>query len=217
MRDEHERSAELAVNALKLVLELLTQVLVERRQWLVEQQDLGIEHQRPGDRDALLLSAGKGIRALVAMLGQAHDVEHLRNPAPPFTARVPAYAQGEIDVIGNAEMRKQRVALEHHPEIAVLRRAAGDVRIAVKDAPGRGHREPGDGHQQRSLARAGRPKQREELAGADVQGDVAQGLEAAEALANFDGAELRSRCLPVRIPGAGRGLIHQYFLQDERR
>ena len=53
-----------------LELHLLAQRLVERAQRLVEQHDRRLEHHRAGQRDALLLPAGKLRRAAVAEPGR---------------------------------------------------------------------------------------------------------------------------------------------------
>ena len=54
---------------------------VERRQRLVEQQRTRLEHQRAGERDALLLAAGELARQPVAETGEVDQLQHrLRTP-----------------------------------------------------------------------------------------------------------------------------------------
>ena len=53
----HERDADLGLDALELDLELAAKLEVERTERLVEQQHVGPVHERPGQRDALLLAA----------------------------------------------------------------------------------------------------------------------------------------------------------------
>jgi hypothetical protein len=55
---DHGR-AELGLQALDLDLHVLAQLLVERAERLVHQKCTRIEHQCPGQRDALLLTAGE--------------------------------------------------------------------------------------------------------------------------------------------------------------
>ena len=62
MRDEDERDAELALQVLELDLDLLAELLVEGPERLVEQQHLGLEGERPGERDPLPLAAGELVR-----------------------------------------------------------------------------------------------------------------------------------------------------------
>jgi len=61
-------------------------------------------------------------------------------------------------------VREQRVALEHHPDVAPVRRHILDRPAGQADlAPGR-HLEAGQHHQGRGLAGAGRTEQGQELA-----------------------------------------------------
>ena len=57
MGDVDERDADLALDAHQLELHLLAELEVERAERLVEQQHRGLVHERPGERDALLLAA----------------------------------------------------------------------------------------------------------------------------------------------------------------
>ena len=57
--DVDEGDADLVLDALELDLHLLAELQVERAQRLVQQQHPRVHHQRPGQRDALLLAAGE--------------------------------------------------------------------------------------------------------------------------------------------------------------
>ena len=66
-------------------------------------------------------------------------------------------------------VRVERVALEHHGDVAVARVGRGDV-LAVDEHAARGRRvEAGQNPQRRALARAGWTQQRKELAGLDLE------------------------------------------------
>ena len=52
----------------------------ERRQRLVEQQEVGLEHQRAGDRDPLLLAAGQLVVAGAPQARQAHQLQIALDP-----------------------------------------------------------------------------------------------------------------------------------------
>ncbi len=78
-------------------------------------------------------------------------------------------------------MRKQRVALEHRAHRARLRRPAGQILAVEQDAAAVRQIEAGDHAQQRRLAAAGGPEQREEFAGLDGEAHVVDGGEVAEA------------------------------------
>ena len=85
-----------------------------------------------------------------------------------------AHLERKGDVARHGEVRKQRIALEHHAEVALVRRQVLD-RLAVQQdaAAGRRH-EARDRHQHRGLARARRSEQRQELATRDAQRHVVQ-------------------------------------------
>ena len=59
MGDVDERDPERLLDALELDLQVHAQARVERAQRLVEQQHRRLEHERAGQRDALLLAAGE--------------------------------------------------------------------------------------------------------------------------------------------------------------
>ena len=58
VRDQHRRGLGLHEDALQLLAHEQRHLVVERRERLVEEQDLRLDHQRPHDRDKLLLPAG---------------------------------------------------------------------------------------------------------------------------------------------------------------
>ena len=80
--------------------------------------------------------------------------------------------------------------LEDEADAALADAVVGGVRAVEVDRARIGRLEAGDDAQQRGLARARRPEQRDQLAGVDVQIDVVDRGEGAEApadVANFDG------------------------------
>ena len=90
--DQHEGDADRLLQAAQLDLHLLAQLLVERRQRLVEQQHLRPHHQRAGQRDALALAAGQLVRAALAEPGQRHLRQRLLDAAPFLRRAEPAAA-----------------------------------------------------------------------------------------------------------------------------
>ena len=87
VRDVDHRDAEPLVQADELVLHALAQLLVERAERLVEQDQLRLEHERAGERHALLLSAGELRRPARAEAAELDHVERRfdpprRSPAP---------------------------------------------------------------------------------------------------------------------------------------
>ncbi len=71
-------------------------------------------------------------------------------------------------------VRIERVALEHHGDVAVTRIGRGDVLVVDQHTAGGRRVEAGENAQRGALARAGRAEQGEELARLDVEIDALQ-------------------------------------------
>ena len=166
---------------------------VERRERLVEQQQLRGSRERAGQSDALLLAARELDRVFLALLGQADEREQLFD-APVDLGRWPtAVDQAIADIVGDRQVREQRIGLEDDAEIALGRARMGDVTPAHLDAAAVLQVEAGDCAQQGGLAAARRAEEADELAAMDVEIDAAQGLEGAEALGELADRDKRSR------------------------
>ena len=95
----------------------------------------------------------------------------------------PAIAQRVADVLAHGHVREQRDVLEHHGDVALLRGQRRHVGVAEPDAA-RGRRlESGDHPERGRLAAAGRAHEGEELALADLQREIAHGVDGAGAAA----------------------------------
>ena len=90
-------------------------------------------------------------------------------------------------------MREQRVGLEHQVERPPVRRDGRDVGAVEQDAARVRRLEAGEHAEQRGLAAAGGPEQREELVLADVERDAVDGGRPAEALGDAVDREQRAR------------------------
>ena len=109
--------------------------------------------------------------------------------------RARPHPQPERHVLEHRHVTEQGVVLEDESDTPVARAAGGRVLAGQQHRSGIAVVQAGDNPQQRRLARAGRPEQRHELAGGDLQADVVQRDEAAEALryaADFDTHSLDS-------------------------
>ena len=96
------------------------------------------------------------------------------DPRLDLGLRLAEHLQPEADIVADRHMRKQRVVLEDGIDRPLERRQRRDVLAIEQDfALGR-IVEAGDQPQQRGLAAAGRPKQREELVFADGDGDIVE-------------------------------------------
>ena len=95
------------------------QVRVERRERLVQQHELGLDGQRPGQRDALLLAAGQLMRVALAQPGQARPTSSsspMRGPR-----RWPA-GSPKPTLAATRQVREQAAFLRHVADPAPLGR-----------------------------------------------------------------------------------------------
>src|SRR3989449_1055494 len=140
---------------------------------LVRPHDRGVVHERPSDRDALLLS-----RAQLGRLVVRPSVEfHGRHEGERFPAGLlrghPRDEERELDVLHGGEDRQQVVRLEDEPHAArpvpalrvVVHRGQGDA--LDEDIARREVVESGEAIEQGRLPAAGRPHDRDHLAARD--------------------------------------------------
>ena len=82
----------------------------------------------------------------------------------------PAQFEAKGDVFAHAHMRVERVVLEDHGDVTILRRQVVGAGAADMDVAAIRMFEPGDQAQQRGLAAARRADDDDELARLDVHG-----------------------------------------------
>ncbi len=80
---EHEGDADLALQRGELAAQRVAELGIERAQRLVEEEHGRLEGERPGEGDALLLSAGQLVRAALRVLGQSDELEGAGDPVRP--------------------------------------------------------------------------------------------------------------------------------------
>jgi len=100
---------------------------IQRRQRLIQQQQLGRGRQRTGERDTLLLAAGQLHRIFGALLFQADQRQQFGDAGGNLGFRPLLVDQTIGDIVGNRQVRKQRIGLEHDAEVALGRRRIGNV------------------------------------------------------------------------------------------
>ena len=143
---------------------LVAQHRVEVGQRLVEQQQPRLDDQRPGERHPLLLAAGELPRIALQHAAQLDHAQHRVDPLADLRLADAAHLQSEREVALDRQVREQRVVLEHHADVAALRRLAGDF-LAIEQDPSRIRIfEAGHAAQRGGLAAAARAEQRDELA-----------------------------------------------------
>ena len=133
MRHVQEADPELPLKALQFAAHMLAQEGIERRQRLIEQQDLRPGDQRARQRDALLLAARHLRRQALGETAHLDEVKELARPLAPLGFGRAADLKAVGDVVDGRHMRKERVVLEHHRRSARARRRVGDVAIADQD------------------------------------------------------------------------------------
>ncbi len=112
--------------------------------------------------------------------GELRDFEHA---LPDFRLGQAAgrRAQRKREIVKDAQVRIERVLLEHERHVAQRRRLVRCIAVADHDRAGIGLFEPGDQPQQRRLAGAGRSQQHDELAVRNGDAQVLDRLDGAEA------------------------------------
>ena len=202
--DHHERHADIVLDLGEFGTHRIAQLGVERGERLVEQEHLGPLDQRAGEGDALALPARELVGLAVAEFVELDQLERLFHPRLALVAGHAVDLQAIGDILRHGQVRKDRVGLEHHVDRAAVGRDVGHVDPVDQDAPLAGRFEPGEHAQQGRLAAARGAEQREELAPLDIEADIVDRDERAEALG--DGLELDERleCLG-HGHGHGRG------------
>jgi hypothetical protein len=184
VRHVHERRAQLVLDPLQLELHLLSELDVERPERLVQEQGCGSVHERPRERDALLLAARELTGATAFEALERNDAEDLVDPLAVLAPRDALDLEAERDVVVDRHVWKERVLLEHHVDRAPVGRHARHVLPLQNDAARVRHLEPGDHPQGGRLAATARAEQREELALGDRERDVVDRPDPVEALAD---------------------------------
>jgi hypothetical protein len=179
--DEHGRPA--GVDLPEQVHDFQRQVRIEIAGGLVRQHDLRIVHERPGDRDALLLTPRQLLGQCIHAMLQPHPLEHLECLPLPLREPHAEHAHDERHVLEDAEPRNQPEVLEDEPEcpaIALhLRRREIRKALAVDLQAALARQLFAEQQsQKRRLAGPARTRQEEEFALVDREREVAKRIDA---------------------------------------
>ena len=121
--DEEHRDAEPPLEELHLHPHLLAQLGVEVAEGLVEQQQIRLVDERAAERQALHLAAAQQRGRAASRVPQVDQVEHARRPCRGRTAFArPRSGERIGHVLEHGHVRPDRVGLEHHAEVARVRR-----------------------------------------------------------------------------------------------
>ena len=154
---------------------LNAQLGVEVGQRLVHQEHRGLADDRAAERDALALAAGKLLGLAVEQVRQLDRRRRLADALVDLSLGDLAQLQAEREVVEDAHVRVERVALEDHRDVAVLGRevvdhAVADLELALGDVL-----EAGDHAQRGRLAAARRADEDQELLVLDLEVEIVDG------------------------------------------
>ena len=167
--DVHRRDGEPGLELGELGPGLHAQLGVEVRERLVHQEHLRLAHDGPAHGDALALAAGEVLRLAVEVRLEVEQPRRLAHPCGPLLLGDLLLLEGEAHVLGDRQLRVQRVVLEDHGDVAVARPDAADVAVADEDRAVVERLEAGEHPQRGRLARARRPDEHEQLAVVDLE------------------------------------------------
>ncbi len=175
MGDVDHGDPERALQVADLPAHLLAQLGVEIGERLVHEAHRGLGDDGASEGDPLLLPAGELAWLAIEEFGETEQCRDLVEA--PFDLGSPglAHPQAEDDVLGDRKMRKERIRLEHHRDVALRRRQARDVATGNAQPPAVGRLQAGDEAQGRGLAAAGGTEEHVERAFVEGEGDSVDG------------------------------------------
>src|SRR4051794_10618988 len=182
------------------------QLGVEVRERLVHQEDGRLTDDRATEGDALALAAGQLLGLAIEQLLQLDGLRRLVDAAVDLGLRDLAQLETEREILADGHVRIERVALEDHRDVAILRRDVVDDPIADPQHAGGDLLEPCDHPETGRLAAARWSDQDHELAVADLQVQVLHGVEIAVDL--VDVLERHGSHASTSTPTDHRGPMH---------
>ena len=188
VRRQQDRLAELAQLAHRLPC-AAARLGIEAGRRLVEEDQLGIADQREREVQPAQLPAGELAAALVGLLLQAGEREHLLD-----VARARIEARPVAQRLARRDVRVDAAGLQHDAD-SLAQRAAAAARVEAehRDLAAAARAVALEDLDRRRLAGAVRPEQPEDLAAAHADVDSADGLELAVSLAQRAHLDRRRR------------------------
>ncbi len=145
------------------VLHGFAQALVERAERLVHQHDAGLEHERARERTRCCCPPESLRGTPVRQMRQLDHLERALHARLLFGAAHVPHGKWKRDVLRNRQMRKERVVLKHHADVAPMRRLVVEPPSVEAYLAVRGRFESREHHERGRLARTGRTQQRQEF------------------------------------------------------
>ncbi len=194
MGDEDRGVAGAVVHFAQPLAQLAADLGIKRAKGLVEQQHGGLDGEGPGERDALALAARELVGIALFEARELDQIEQLHGAAADLAGGraggARAHLEAERDVLEDRHMAEQRIVLEHEADIALLDGLFRGIGIAKEYLAGGGHFQARNEPQQRGLARAGWPQQRDQFTRTDIERDIVECGETVEFLAHIDYANV---------------------------
>ena len=157
---------------------LHAELRVEVRQRLVHEERLRLAHDRAAHRHTLALAARQRARLLVEVLVDLEQLGRAADPLFDLRLRQLPEPQAEREVLLHGHVRVERVVLEDHRDVALLRRQVVDDFLADPDLAVGDLLEPREHAQRRRLAAARRADDDHELAVLDHEVELVDGQRA---------------------------------------
>ncbi len=151
---------------------------VEVRERLVHEEDGRAPDDRATHGDALALAAGKRERPSVHEFLEPEQTGRLRDARGDLLARRSPHLQAEGEVPADVHVWVERIVLEDHRDVALLRSDVRHVAFADEDGSVADILEPRNATQERRLPAAGWADEHDELAVFDRQVDAVDGAHA---------------------------------------
>src|SRR5581483_3157892 len=203
VRDDEEGGAHLLLDLLHELVEVGHPHRVETRVGLVEEDDLGIHHQRACQPRPLAHPAGHLTRELLQVVEHPHEAELLeRDLADLLLALVRVLAQRERGVVEHVHRAEEGTVLEEDAELAPhpveVALAHPDGLLAVDPDLARvGAEQPDDVLEEDRLAGAGRPHDGADLSPRQIEADVLEHGVRTEALRHATKRDDRVQVVPL--------------------
>ena len=176
VRDVDHRRPETLLDPRHLGAHLHAQLGVEVGERLVHQERLRVAHDGAAHGHALALAAGQVRRLALEVVLEIEDPRGLLDLGVDLPLVDLRELEREAHVVAHGHVRIQRVVLEHHRDVAILRSEVVDDLLADEHLALGDVLEPGDHPQRGRLPAAGRTDQDHELAITDHEVDRLDGL-----------------------------------------
>ena len=130
VRDVHRRHAEAGLERGDVRTHLHAELRVEVRQRLVHEEHRRLADDRPAHRNTLPLAPGKLAGLALEIRLKAEQLGDLEYPFRALLLLDARDTKREADVRLDGQVRVERVVLEDHGHVALLRRQVGDVALS---------------------------------------------------------------------------------------